>query len=124
MDCTKAEQQAVQQNLAVLAGEVAAANCAASAACMAMQHGSARFEIAAAKLRVNQAITKATGIAHQTHGAIGITQEHDLHQATQRLWSWQAEFGNERFWARWLGARVKQRGAKAFWRDLTAAGDR
>ena len=34
-------------------------------------------------------------IAHQMHGAIGFTQEHQLHYLTRRLWSWRDEFGNE-----------------------------
>lgn len=116
--------QAIQQNLAVLAGEVAAANCAAAAACRAMSHGDASFEIAAAKLRVNRAIAQATAIAHQTHGAIGVTREHQLHKATQQLWRWRQDFGNDRYWARWLGQAFKARGGRGLWEDLTARSDR
>lgn len=116
--------QAIQQNLAVLAGEVAAANCAAAAAFRALGHGDAGFEIAAAKLRVNRAITEATAIAHQTHGAIGVTQEHELHKVTQQLWRWRQDFGNNRHWSRWLGRVIQARGGQALWRDLTARGDR
>jgi alkylation response protein AidB-like acyl-CoA dehydrogenase len=42
----------------------------------------ALFEIASAKLRTNKAIGQATAIAHQVHGAIGFTQEYDLHKLT------------------------------------------
>jgi acyl-CoA dehydrogenase len=116
--------QAIQQNLAVFAGEVAAINCAARAASRAADLGDARFEIAAAKLRANRAVGVATSIAHQVHGGIGFTREHSLHRLTQRLWQWRSDYGNDRFWARELGAGVAQRGADNFWSDLTMRGDR
>jgi acyl-CoA dehydrogenase len=115
--------QAVQQQLAQLGCEAAAAGCAARAAFRAADHGDATFEIAAAKLRANAAIDVGTGIAHQVHGAIGFTREHDLRHFTQRLWSWRSEFGNDRYWSERLGAQVAARGAKTFWADLTARGD-
>jgi acyl-CoA dehydrogenase len=112
--------QAIQQNLAVLAGHVAAAGIAAESAFRAADRGDARFEIAVAKIRVGEAAGIGAGIAHQTHGAIGFTYEHALHFATRRLWSWRAEFGSESAWARELGERVAARGADALWSDLTA----
>ena len=42
-------------------------------------------------------------IAHQLHGAVGVTFEHDLRQTTLRLWSWREEYGNEATWADELG---------------------
>jgi acyl-CoA dehydrogenase len=112
--------QAIQQNLAVLAGHVAASGIAAEAAFRAAERGDARFEIACAKIRVGEAAGIGAGIAHQTHGAIGFTYEHALHFATRRLWSWRAEFGSESAWARSLGHAVAARGADALWADLTA----
>jgi len=112
--------QVIQQNLAVLAGHVAASGIAAESAFRAADRGDARFEIAVAKIRVGEAAGVGAGIAHQTHGAIGFTYEHSLHFATRRLWSWRAEFGSESAWARELGASVAARGADALWRDLTA----
>jgi acyl-CoA dehydrogenase len=111
--------QAIQQNLAVLAGHVAASGIAAESAFRAADRGDARFEIAVAKIRVGEAAGVGAGIAHQTHGAIGFTYEHALHFATRRLWSWRAEFGSESAWARELGAAVSARGADALWPDLT-----
>lgn len=116
--------QAIQQGLAVFAGEAAAINCAARAASRAADLGDARFEIAAAKLRANRSVGLATSTAHQVHGAIGFTREHSLHRVTQRLWQWRSDYGNDRFWARALGATVARRGADNFWADLTASGDR
>ena len=112
--------QAIQQNLAVLAGHVAAAGIAAEAAFREAERGEPRFEVAVAKVRVGEAAGVGAGIAHQTHGAIGFTYEHSLHFATRRLWSWRAEFGSESGWARELGRAVAARGADALWSDLTA----
>jgi acyl-CoA dehydrogenase len=111
--------QAVQQQLALFGAETAAATCASRAAAIAACAGDASFEIAAAKLRANQAIGLATSIAHQVHGAIGFTREYALRQATQRLWSWRSEYGNDRYWSERLGRAVVERGARAFWEDLT-----
>jgi acyl-CoA dehydrogenase len=112
--------QAIQQNLAVLAGHVAASGIAAESAFRAADRGDARFEIAVAKIRVGEAAGVGAGIAHQAHGAIGFTYEHSLHFATRRLWAWRAEFGSESAWARELGEHVAARGADALWSDLTA----
>jgi acyl-CoA dehydrogenase len=112
--------QAIQQNLAILAGHVAAAGIAAESAFRAADRGDARFEVAVAKIRVGEAAGVGAGIAHQTHGAIGFTYEHALHFATRRLWAWRAEFGSESAWARELGATVAARGADTLWSDLTA----
>jgi acyl-CoA dehydrogenase len=118
-----AKQQAVQQNLALLAIEVAAVNVAGEAAAAALDRGDAAFEIAAAKLRTNQAITVATAIAHQVHGAIGFTQDYSLHHYTRRLMHWASEFGNEAHWAQVLGAQVCEWGGAGLWAELTRRTD-
>ena len=80
-----AKFQAVQQNLALFAGEAAAANCAAVGAAQALDMGQGDYAVAAAKLRANRAVGTGTAIAHQVHGAIGFTQEYHLHPLTRRL---------------------------------------
>jgi acyl-CoA dehydrogenase len=112
--------QAIQQNLALLAGHTAAAGMAAQAAFHAMDKGDAAFEIACAKIRVGEAAGLGAGIAHQAHGAIGFTYEHTLHFVTRRLWSWRAEFGGDGHWAERLGREVAARGAQALWPLLTS----
>jgi acyl-CoA dehydrogenase len=112
--------QVIQQNLAVLAGHTAAAGTAAANAFRAADRGDAAFEIAAAKVRVGEAVGVGASIAHQTHGAIGFTYEHALQFVTRRLWSWRAEFGGEGDWAVELGRAVAERGADALWPHLTA----
>lgn len=115
--------QAVQQQLAVFGAEAAAVACAAQAAFRSAARGEARFEIAAAKLRANLAVETATAVAHQVHGAIGFTREHDLRHFTQRLLAWRSEFGSDRHWSEALGQAVIARGVDNFWADLTARGD-
>jgi len=112
--------QAIQHQLAVLAGHAAAASIAAEHAFAAAEAGDPTFEVAVAKVRAGEAAGIAAAIAHQVHGAIGFTYEHSLHFATRRLWSWRAEFGSETYWAEELGRRVTSRGADRLWPDLTA----
>lgn len=121
---TLGQFQAIQHQIAVLAEECAAVSCAAQAAFRAADLGDAGLEIAAGKLRANRAAGIATAIAHQVHGAIGFTHEHDLHHATRRLWSWRSEYGNDRYWALHLGRHVARIGADHLWPWLTERSDR
>jgi acyl-CoA dehydrogenase len=116
-----AKFQAVQHNLAMLAGEVAAASAAADAAAEACALPElAISEIAIAKVRGGEAAGTGAAIAHQVHGAMGFTYEHTLHHATRRLWAWREEFGNEAVWAARLGRMVAQHGADGLWPFITA----
>jgi acyl-CoA dehydrogenase len=112
--------QAVQHNLAKLAGEAAAALAAASSAADTIanctQFDDAVFlEAAAAKIRCSEAAEKGAAIAHQVHGAIGFTIEHILHRYTLRALSWRDDFGHESYWAVELGRMVAARGADELW---------
>lgn len=111
--------QAVQQDLAVLAGQAAAATAAARLAAEAFGTSAAPPAIAAAKARTGEAAGIAAGIAHQVHGAIGYTKEHPLHLHTEALWTWRDEFGGERLWQRRLGATALAAGAESFWPFVT-----
>jgi acyl-CoA dehydrogenase len=112
--------QAVQHNLARLAGEAAAALAAASSAADTIA-SSATFdeavylEAAAAKIRCSEAAEKGAAIAHQVHGAIGFTIEHILHRYTLRALAWRDDFGHESWWAVELGKMVASRGADELW---------
>ena len=114
------KQQAVQQNLAVLAEETAATGAAAEAAFAAFGRGDPDFLVAVAKTRASQAVPQAVAIAHQVHGAIGYALEHPLHASTLRLMSWRTEFGSDRYWAGVLGRRMLALGADGFWPHITA----
>ncbi|WP_433046296.1 acyl-CoA dehydrogenase family protein [Dactylosporangium sp. CS-033363] len=96
---------AVRQQVAVLAGEVAATEGAVAAAVDAWP-GGALIPVAAAKVQAGVAATAGARIAHQVHGAIGVTREHPLHRYTTRLWSWRDEFGGEEYWAARLAAAI------------------
>jgi acyl-CoA dehydrogenase len=112
--------QAVQHNLAKLAGEAAAALAAASSAADAIANAtsfdeSVFLEAASAKIRCAEAAEKGAAIAHQVFGAIGFTQEHILHRYTLRALAWRDDFGNESHWAVELGKLVASRGADELW---------
>jgi acyl-CoA dehydrogenase len=112
--------QAVQQNLARLAGEVAAALAVSGSAADTVAQtsafdGAVFLEAASAKIRAAEAATEGAAIAHQVFGAIGFTEEHVLHRFTLRMLSWRDDFGNESYWAAELGRHVARRGADEFW---------
>ncbi|MGM0586204.1 MAG: acyl-CoA dehydrogenase family protein, partial [Pseudomonadota bacterium] len=123
-----AKFQAVQQALARLGGEVAAAlTAAASAADTFAEHafggdvteGDLFLEIAAAKIRAGEAAGEGAAIAHQAHGAIGFTLDYQLQRFTRQLWGWRDDFGAESHWALRLGQRACAEGADALWPALT-----
>jgi len=119
--------QAIQQELARFAGEVAAAVAAALSAAGVLErhaagkagHEDAMLAVATAKIRAAQAAHEGALIAHQVHGAIGVTDEYALHHSTLRLWAWREEFGNEAGWAMALGRAMHARGADKLWMALT-----
>lgn len=112
--------QAVQHNLARLAGESAAALAAATSAADAIANANSfndevYLEAASAKIRCAEAAEKGGGIAHQVHGAIGFTIEHILHRYSLRALAWRDDFGSESHWAVELGKLVARRGADELW---------
>lgn len=119
--------QAVQQSLAVMACEVRAVEAAAAALAarldaVNLDATAADFEIAAAKLRANRAVGVVTAIAHQVHGAIGFTDEYDLHRVTIPLMRWRGAHGNDVHWAQILGRQVAGFGGRGLWENMTARG--
>jgi acyl-CoA dehydrogenase len=113
--------QAVQQSMAVLAGQVASARAAADLAAEALAGIPSLARVAAAKICTGEAAGIAAGIAHQLHGAIGFSFEHILHFHTRRLWAWRDEHGGEAEWSRALGTEVLGLDADELWPFLTAA---
>jgi len=111
--------QAIQQQIAILAGEVAACQMAShfvvdsfSTLC--------EMDIAMGKARIGEAVSICTDIAHQVHGAMGYTLEHSLNHRTRRLWSWREEYGNEREWQKLVGRHFAAQGADKLWDSMTA----
>lgn len=115
--------QAVQQQLALAAAEVAAGRAAAEAAVRIAANGfeteDAGFAVAVAKARTSEAAGAVARIAHQVHGAIGFTLEHDLRLATTRLWAWREEDGSDAHWNTVIGQRALAAGADGLWPLLT-----
>lgn len=115
--------QAIQQQLALVASEVAAMGVAVAAAGRAADSRGlegAAFEIGCAKIIAGEGAQTTAAIAHQVFAAIGITEDHELHHTTRRLWSWRDEAGSERFWAGEIGRNTLARGGAALWPDITA----
>lgn len=111
--------QAIQQHLAVLAGETAAVVAATEAAAQAMGTPEAPLAIASAKARAGESVRTVAAISHQVHGAIGFTREHVLHHFTRRLWAWRDEAGSESDWWDELGAQALAAGRDGLWPLLT-----
>jgi len=87
--------QAVQHSLAQLAAEAAAAEAAVGLAGLALAGTGDPLRIAAAQARASEAAGIAAGIAHQLHGAIGVTADHRLHLFTSALWALRDRHGSE-----------------------------
>lgn len=94
-------QQAVQQQLALMAEQAVAARLAVDLAATGD-----RLTTARAALAKTVSATYATQIANTAHavlGAMGISAEHDLQIYTRRLHAWRLEHGSETHWAGALG---------------------
>ncbi|ATL31478.1 acyl-CoA dehydrogenase family protein [Streptomyces formicae] len=111
--------QAVKQEEARLIEEAALVRAAVGAAAAPLDTGGpvAHGAVAAAKTQASASAAEIARIAHQLHGAIGITRLNPLHLATTRLWSWRDEDGDETYWARRLARSLT---ATTLWPSLAA----
>jgi acyl-CoA dehydrogenase len=101
----------VQQSLAGMAGEIERARAAAElAVAAAAEHGfdspHTDYAVTVAKVAVGRAVGPVTSVAHQLHGAIGVTSEHPLWLFTLRAQSWTGDYGTTASYARRLGRLV------------------
>jgi acyl-CoA dehydrogenase len=97
--------QAVAHQLAIIAREEALAAAVTHAAIEALLADDVLplVEVAAAKVVCGKAATTVSSIAHQLHGAIGVTSEHPLSRFTSQLLAWRDDYGGERAWSTALG---------------------
>jgi acyl-CoA dehydrogenase len=100
--------QAVQHSLAAMAGEIERARAATALAVAAASdygfgHPATDYAVTVAKVAVGRAVEPVTTIAHQLHGAIGVTIEHRLWRSTMHARNWIDDFGTTGHYARRLG---------------------
>lgn len=115
-----AKFQAIQQQLAILATQAAAARASVDFAAEAFSDPDMVLAAATAKIRAGEAAGIGTGIAHQVHAAIGFTEEHRLHLYTRALWAWRDECGGEDYWQTILGDAALAAGGDGFWPFVTS----
>ncbi len=101
--------QAVQHALATMAGDIERARAVTTVAVAAAdEYGFAAAQtsqaVTVAKVVLGQVVDPVTTIAHQLHGAIGVTAAHPLWLATLRAQDWIGEFGSTTEHAHRLGA--------------------
>lgn len=108
-------QQAVQHMLAVMAEDMIACRIAAQLA--AAQGIDVTLAAAAvAKITASAAAPRIAASAHAVHGAIGISEEYDLHLLTRRLHEWRLADGSEGYWSRVLGDfRLQRQDSSVNW---------
>ncbi|GHB56698.1 acyl-CoA dehydrogenase [Streptomyces viridiviolaceus] len=109
---------AVAGNLALMRVELLQADAALS---LALDGRPSPFAVESARLVTATAATTVARIAHQLHGAMGITQEYPLHRFTRRLWAWRDAVTSERECAESLGHRAAALGEEETWDLLTPA---
>ena len=105
-------------NLVVQVVEYATAAGAATRAAI-LAGPESPFEVAVAKQQTNELSGIVASLAHQAHGAMGMTAEYELGNLTRRLRSWRQEYGSERYWSQWLGNYVVTGGPDNLWPRIT-----
>jgi acyl-CoA dehydrogenase len=108
--------QTVAHALARQAGEVELAAAALDAAVVKAGDPSAAAAALTARVVAGTVAPSVADVAHQLHGAIGVTREYALHELTLRLRAWPQELGTTRWWQR----RLARQAAGAEWWDRTA----
>ena len=91
--------QVIQHYCADMATDVDSARlCTYQAAWMLSEGLPCTREVAIAKAWIGQATERVFAMAHQIHGAIGVTIEHDLHYYTRRAKAAELAFGGADFY--------------------------
>lgn len=93
------KQQALQQQIAVMAEDCVAIRLAVALAAQGLDP----LRTACAKAIASVAAPRIANTAHAVHGAIGISAEFDLQLFTRRLHAWRLTSGAESHWHRALG---------------------
>jgi acyl-CoA dehydrogenase len=78
--------------------------------------------VTVARITTAAVATELARLAHQLHGAMGVTREYPLHRYTRRLWAWRDAVASERTWSDQLGRRTAALGEETAWMELTSSG--
>ncbi|MGK2882631.1 MAG: acyl-CoA dehydrogenase family protein [Mycobacterium sp.] len=119
--------QAVQHSLAAMAGEIERARAIVTLAVFAanehgFDHPATDYAVSVSKAALGDIVSRVVGIAHQLHGAIGVTIEHPLWLATMRARSWVDDFGTPTHYARKVGRNALGAALDAdAWATITGA---
>ncbi len=120
---TLARFQAMQDELALVAGQVAAANAAAdmAAEAWAVQPLAQPLPIAGARVRIGDAAREALNVCQRLHGEAGFSADSRLSLYTTALLGWRDEYGGDVFWSRILGHAAIAAAPEGYWSFLAAA---
>lgn len=75
----------------------------------------------AARVVAARCASDSARLAHQLHGAMGVTSEYPLHRLTTTLWAWRDADLTELAWAQMLGERAAAQGEAAMWAEIRAS---
>lgn len=122
--------QAVQHLVADMAAEAALARAATEAAVLEASAGetgqavgdSLPLAVAAARSCAGHAASVVVRNGHQVHGAMGTTEEHDLHRFSVPVLAWRSEYGSTRSFDEALTGRALAAGGTGVW-GLVAGGE-
>ncbi len=111
--------QAVQHLIADASAEATVTRAAVQAALRDADAGAPRLmDRLAVKAQAGRAATLVSSAAHQLLGAIGFTEEHELHHFTKRLWWWRDDWGRQAECEARLGALAAGWGEAALWPEI------
>lgn len=74
---------------------------------------------AIAKSVTGRAAREAARIAHQIHGAMGMSQEYALGWYTTHMWAWIEEAGRPEFWNAYIGQAFLEQSERNLWVSIT-----
>lgn len=108
--------QAVQHLIADASAEATVTRAAVQAALHDADRGTlSAIDWLAVKAGAGRSATLVASAAHQLLGAIGFTEEHELHHFSKRLWWWRDDWGRQADCEERLGALAASAGESGLW---------